>query len=112
MEKAYQFKNTILAANIGPEKIFEYCAQKRKQRPEYKHIHEGYIYAAERRAKLDNLRYDRKRNIMRCDSLGWISKPSSPSEWEQATREEAQQYLMQQIWSDAVREFNIENMGA
>jgi hypothetical protein len=76
----------------------------------YTQICDGKVYDAYLRAVENNLRYDRKTNVMRDNRLGELSRPSNPSEWSEATANEAREYMARQVWCDAVRVFNVENM--
>ena len=53
-----------------------------------------------------NLRYDRVSNILRDDRLGVLSRPSNPSEWQEATLSEARDWIAREVWCKAVGDFN------
>lgn len=61
-------------------------------------------YSAAERA---NLRYDCATNIMSDNRLGELARPSNPSEWEPASKDDAKEYLARRVWGDAVRRFNV-----
>jgi hypothetical protein len=56
-----------------------------------------------------NLRFECLTNTLR-DTSGWLSRPSDPSAWGTASRDNAAWELARNVWCDAVREFNRANM--
>ena len=92
---------------LSLDSLFEYCEDRRIKSPHYNKVDNDLVYTAYIKAKAQNLRYDRKRNIMRDDRLGVLSRPSNPSEWQEASFHEALTYLMRHLWAKAVREYNI-----
>jgi hypothetical protein len=63
-------------------------------------------YAACLKAKL---RFECTTNTLR-DTSGWLSRPSDPSVWGTASRDDAAWALARNVWCNAVREFNRANM--
>lgn len=96
--------------HLDLESLFAFCADRRVQSPHYVNVDDGRIYSAYLEARKDNLRYNRKTNVMRDDRLGVLARPSDPSEWEEATVDETREYLCREIWCSAVAQFNREHM--
>lgn len=100
---------TIYISDISESDILSHARVKRARYDHYIGVTDAYVKTALCRAIGYNLRYNRKANVMR-DSSGWLSKPSVPSEWSEATPSEAREYLCQEIWCNAVRNYNRHNM--
>jgi len=100
---------TVYAADLSETFVLNIAKQRRNRSPHYNAIKDDRIRASFCRAIGYNLRYSRDTNIMR-DSSGWLSKPSSPSEWPEATLAEAQEYIANEIWCSAVTKYNNDTM--
>ena len=107
---AGMMRNKIVYATDLLESFVLDIAKKRRNRaPQYSAITDDRIRASFCRAIGYNLRYCCKTNVMR-DSSGWLSKPSAPSEWPEATLAEAQEYVANEIWCSAVTKYNQETI--
>lgn len=101
---------TITLKNmVAIQDVFDHCA-KRRESSRYINICDRRVYDAYQKCRGYNLRYNRKTNIMRDDRLGILSRPSVPSEWKEASVEEAQYYLCQEVWCNAVSQYNRDTM--
>lgn len=101
---------TITLDHCGLERIFAHCAARRAKSPQYVNVDDRAVYESYKRARAHNLRYNRKTNILRDNRLGVLARPSDPSDWPEASLEEAREYLCDEIWCDAVRAFNVAKM--
>jgi hypothetical protein len=102
-------RKTVYATELLESFVLDIAKKRRNRSPQYNAITDDRIRASFCRAIGYNLRYCRETNIMR-DSSGWLSKPSAPSEWPEATLKAAQEYIANEIWCSAVTSYNRETM--
>lgn len=95
---------------VSIEEIFNHAEVWRARSTQYIKIDNGMVYDSYRRARANGLRFNRKTNVMRDNRLGILSRPTNPSEWDEATPEEAREQLCHEIWCDAVRAYNVATM--
>lgn len=100
-----------LADHISLGALFDHCEKRRAAAPKYAAICDGRILDAYNAARKANLRFNRKTNILRDNAIGVLSRPVTPSEWPEATRDEVREALMDEVWCQAVSAFNREQMG-
>lgn len=88
---------------VSPKDASDFAHEFAKKHPEYSPAL-AHWYDAFKECERKNLRYDRKRNILRDDD-GIIASPSSPKEWPTASSECAKHELIREVWSRAVRAY-------
>lgn len=99
-----------LADHVSLGALFDHCEKRRTAAPRYEMICNRRILDAYNAARKENLRFHRKTNILRNNRLGILSRPVTPYEWPEATRDEAREALMDEVWCQAVSAFNREQM--
>lgn len=84
---------------------YEYMRKAHRQ-GRYLEINEADVLDSYYKARDQNLRYNRKTNILRDNRLGILSEPSNRSEWSIATVDEAIDAISHEIWCNAVSTYN------
>lgn len=99
-----------ISDHVSIEQIFSFCSERRIASPHYANVCDKRVFDAYQKARKYNLRYNRKTNILRDNRLGVLSRPSSPSDWPEATPDETREYLCREVWCDAVAQYNRDHM--
>ena len=105
------YNTTIKAEFIAPRNLFDFAANMRRySEGKYNKVSDLMVYDAWISAKRQNLRYNRKTNIMLDDRLGVIERPVDSDGMPTCSRDEAQSNLMREIWGAACADYNCAMM--